>query len=224
MGQGFGLGVLGADGAGGGGGLSGGSLGGGGGLNGGGGRRVVLHIVVKAHHFAGGRVDLVVVFLVVGGVELHIVDEAAVIPVQLRLDEGHVGLGKARVGQGLGLGVLGSDGGLGGGGGALGQGHALGLDDHAGKRVHLALISAVAGGEGHQIVFHAVPAGQFGAQEGHRFGGEPRPGEGGGAGGLVADVGQLARIGAGGEEGDGQGGKSRDDQFFHQGILLPVLF
>ena len=210
MGQGFGFGVLRADGS--------------AGLAAGGRGSIVLHVVVKAHHFAGGRVDLVVVFLVVGGVELHVIDKAAVVPVQLGLDEGHIGLGQTGVGQGLGLRVLGGEGRAGRGGGALGQGGGLGLDDHAGQRVHLALVAAVAGGEGNNVVLHAVPLGQLGAQEGHRVGGKPRPGEGGGAGGLVSDIGKLPRVGAGGEEGEGQGGQGRSDQFFHQGILLPVLF
>src|SRR5699024_1936653 len=140
--------------------------------------------------------------------ELHVIDQAAVVPVQLGSDEGHRVGGQAGVGQGLGLGVLGGDGRPGGGGGgALAQGLGLGLDDHAGEGVHLALVLVRAGGEGNEVIFHAVPVGQLGAGEGDAVGGEAGAGEGRGAGGLISDVAELAIAGAGGQKSDGQGGQ-----------------
>ena len=106
---------------------------------------VVVGVVVVTEDIAGDGVDLVIVLLVVGGVELHVVDGAAVIPIQLGLDKGHLRNGQAGMGEGLGFG------GISGEVGAVGAGlEAVGVGDQ--------IAGAVRGtAEGHRLG-GAVPA------------------------------------------------------------------
>ena len=71
-----------------------------------GGNGVVLDVGVKVHHCAGVGVDLIVV-LPAAGIKLHLIDGAAVVPVQLQLEEGDLLAGESGVLQrqllGLGL-------------------------------------------------------------------------------------------------------------------------
>ena len=71
-----------------------------------GGDGVVLNVGVEVHHRTGHGVDLIVV-LPAAGIELHLIDCPAVIPVQLQLEEGDLLARESGVLQGqlLGLGL-----------------------------------------------------------------------------------------------------------------------
>ena len=106
-----------------------GPLGGDGGGGAAGAAIVVLGVVVIGEHRAGGGVDLVVVLLVVAGIELHVVYQPAVVPIQIGTGEGYLACGEARVVQGDLPGPLGGDGGGGAAGAALVE--AVGVGDVA---------------------------------------------------------------------------------------------
>src|SRR5699024_11004543 len=97
-----------------------------------------LRVLVEGEHRAGAGVDLVVILLVVLGVELHVVDLPAVVPLQVAAHEGHLAGGEARVGECLGLGLLGADqaaGGAGAGAAGIGGGSGAGAAGAEGVRV-----------------------------------------------------------------------------------------
>ena len=154
---------------------------------------VVLHVKVIGEDVAGGGVDLIVVLNVAGGVvELHIIDLAAVLPVQGAPQEGDLVGGEARVVQGDLLGLLGGDGGARAGAG----GFRRAAEDATGERVNVIGIALAVGGEVKGVDAGAALPVQL------------RGGEGGGG---LGHAGVL--------QGDGLGGVQADET---GGVLLPA--
>ena len=181
----------------------------------------MLGVVVVGEDGPGGGVDLVVVLLVVGGVELHVVHQPAVVPVQLRADEGHLVGAQPRVVQGDLPGPLGGEGaGLGTGlVEAVGVGDlaAAGEDDGVGVSVpvHVLAHQAADGPDGqvdgpavgHGIDRVAVHVGEGALHPVHQDGVLRMELHGHGAGrGAVIGGAPGGGGGAGAGEGDGVGG------------------
>ena len=187
---------------------------GGGGAGGGaagvlGGPDIVLHIKVIGENIAAKDVDLIVVLGVVGGVvELHIIDLAAVLIVQCAPQEGDLIGGEPRVVQGDLLGLLGGDGGAGAAAGAGGLGRAA--EDVAGERVDAVRIALAVGGEINGIEVSAVLTVQAGGGEGGGGFRDARVLQGDGLGGIQTDVVGLGVLLA--AAGNGQGKQGRPAQ------------